>query len=629
MKDEIKKDIERIKSTIEKIKETGGQIFLVEANPEEGYSYPYILYYPKEGMKTTLVIDCLNDYEEEMIQGETENVEAIEEIYSLFGENRISSDSPLENTDKVQEDKEKSLGRMAYRIAKGTVPFYPNTTLLIGRFPNAPIIMPLIPGFKDGETHEDTCSELGEGVAREIAPQIISMIKSAKQIVKANTSITLEDKVIASGFSKSSEFMNHFAMLYPEQIKAMILGGIEYIAPPIEEIRLIVDDNRGENEEFEIRDGIPYKKITEKELGQIIEEYKKSKKEFQKDIVLNEDGSYSLPLNYPVGIADIEHYREDFPEEFPSEKYMKDFSSIPRVIFVGEDEEKVEGSYAYFPGVTIEGEKIAYGDDLQPFEKKREHLFEIEHAGMHNRVLDYIEALRILFGRSDNERSRNLIDLYTKLGVNFQSKIYKNIGHFDGFDNNAVIEDLNLIYESLVENNRVPVLGDNERASRIVPIYQLLRRYRVSRSKEEYESKREKWDAFTKKNKDVDRITERKRIVGKIQGAVNEYLAQRYDLNNPGINIDRLYDDLTTKELEEIFERVFEISRSQENTGKQEEHKKTIGKVEQSQSVLSRSGIEKLAKSKEVVMEDENTTEIMKKIEEVEKLPKDSKEKSV
>ncbi len=269
-----------------------------------------------------------------------------------------------------------------------------------------------------------------------------------------------------------------------------------------------------------------------------------------------------MPLNYPLGIADI----EEFLNIQEKEKYLREFLEIPRVIFVGEDEEKIDGHYAYSSGKTLDGKKIEYGEDLSPFERERP-LFEIENASMHNRVLDYVSAQRILFGKGANERFRNYIDLSTKLNINIQTKIYKNVGHCDIYNmNEALTNDLNTIYSSLVKENTIPILDDNERAARISPVYQLLRRYKVSKNINELYNKNKIWHEFVKRNKALDRITEREKTIGEIEKELDAYLSSKYNLESTEINMDRIYDNLSMVELSNILGKVFNIDKIQDTT---------------------------------------------------------------
>lgn len=45
----------------------GYKVILVEANQEKGFDYSYFVYIPNEP-KNTIMMDCLNDYEEEMLE---------------------------------------------------------------------------------------------------------------------------------------------------------------------------------------------------------------------------------------------------------------------------------------------------------------------------------------------------------------------------------------------------------------------------------------------------------------------------------------------------------------------------------------------------------------------------------
>ena len=52
------------------------------------------------------------------------------------------------------------------------------------------------------------------------------------------------------------------------------------------------------------------KKVTQSQLDRIVEEYNKGRREYQAEITQNENGTYNLPMNFPIGIADIEYYRD-------------------------------------------------------------------------------------------------------------------------------------------------------------------------------------------------------------------------------------------------------------------------------------------------------------------------------
>ena len=73
------------------------------------------------------------------------------------------------------------------------------------------------------------------------------------------------------------------------------------------------------------------------------------------------------------------------------------------MIFIGEQEDTKPGHYAYMDGKTAEGIDVKAGDDISLLEGKLGRpITEIEMASMHNRVLEYIAASNVLFGRSSN-----------------------------------------------------------------------------------------------------------------------------------------------------------------------------------------------------------------------------------
>ncbi len=415
-------DIESIKKNIQDATLYGLSVYLVRKSKKDGFNYPFILCFPNENMGSTLVVNPLNDYEEPFLDGESENLSAISEIYGLFEDRVFSLEEEDTEEGKIQEEKEKSISRLAYRINRATN----SLSNVVRAFKTAPIIMPLIPGFTEGEKIDAVKSEIGAEVAEEMVPQISSMIEKAKAIIQEKTEILVDSKVLLYGHSKESTFADHLSALDAKDTKGIIIGGTQDFVLPIEEIRLIIDDARKENEDFFIKDGSVYKKVTSEELRKIVEEYNKNKKDFQREIVQNEDGSYALPLNFPKGIADIDRYIK-FESEEEKREYIEKFKKIPRMIFNGEDEEQVEGHFAYFGG-TIQDtlEKVEDGEDLSSLNQNR-HIYEIEHASMHNRVLEYVAVSTILFGRSANERLNSYLKLCDMLGMSVKQKIYKGV----------------------------------------------------------------------------------------------------------------------------------------------------------------------------------------------------------
>ena len=83
-------------------RKNGFKVVLVEANPDKGFNYSYFVYIPNTP-QNTIMMDCLNDYEDEMPEGHTENLEGLEathirnvsDVFDLPGEKYWKKDSPI------------------------------------------------------------------------------------------------------------------------------------------------------------------------------------------------------------------------------------------------------------------------------------------------------------------------------------------------------------------------------------------------------------------------------------------------------------------------------------------------------------------------------------------------------
>lgn len=547
-KEELEKDLEFIR-------QNNISVLLVEADSKKGFEYPYLIYIPNSP-QSTLIMDCLNNYETPMSYDKTENSSAVQEVYSLFREMLIPSDIHSSRTNKTQESKQETLDRLYDRLGRGI-----NTiaNLQHNRFENAPILVPLIHGYTD----RAGMSDLNPSIAKEFAPQIVAMIKDAKQLVYERTNTKLNDKIMAYGHSKSSEFANNFSALHPEMVECIMLAGTEEFTLPISEIYLqVVEENeKSDNEQFEIINGNVTKKVTKSEFAQIVAEYTATKKEHQKEVAFNNNGTYTLPLNFPVGIADIEHYID--LSHFPRGKaeYSKILSSIPRTIIVGEREEAETGHFAYSSGKTLNGISVKAGDDLALLDPQRK-ITEIERASMHNRVLEYIAASQALFGKSANERLRNYMQLCDILGIKAQSKIYKGIGHVDIYSSQAFRDDSKQYYEALVQGQYL-TLGNDGRVSRISPVDQLIRRYIVDPSHDEQVAKIKSLSSYGVKynsEKDSYTLSDDSSLFKKVQA----YLSTKRIPTDS--NMDRIFDELTAEELTSIFSNIDRIFTETEVT---------------------------------------------------------------
>lgn len=523
---------EDIIQNLDYIRKNNLKMLLVEADKTKGFGYSYLLFVP-ENAQGTLVMDCLNNYEDGMSQGTTENIDAVEEVYSLFGDNRVVSKNSANIEGKVQEDELKTLDRVSDRIGRAL-----NTMANLGngRVGSSPILIPLIPGYQDRDMYHNE-SELNRDVATEVALEVVAMIDDAKSRVTQMTGIEMNNGIIAYGHSKSATFANNFATLHPEMIQAMIIGGREDTTLPIDSISLeIIENNeKSEKEEFRMANGRVTKRVTMAEYQTILQEYNFTKKERQGEITLNEDGTYSLPLNYPMGTADIEEYIDLSQFSGGKEGYRMRLAQIPRMNFVGEREEEVTGHFAYSDGKTLEGQEINAGQDILPYEAQRP-VTEIERAGMHNRVLEYVSATRVLFGASANERLKSYTQLCELLEIPMQSKIYEDVGHVDIYRSEDLKKDTRHYVEG-ISDGRVVTLNNQGRAMGISPIYQLMRRYLVSRNIQEYRRKEKELQGIT-----PETLLER----------VQTYLRKSRTISDD-TNIDKRYDELTSEQLEKIF----------------------------------------------------------------------------
>lgn len=516
---------------------------LVEANLEKGFSYSYLAYIPNKP-QSILMIDCLNDYESEMPEGHLENLEGMEEIYRLFQSREIIRSNPSDSN-KKEETKDQTLDRMYYRLEKGVNAL----SNMIGINPNSPAIVPLIPGYGN-EQFESVVSQLDKDVISKTAPQIKAMIEDARKIIEDRTGIEISDKVIPLGHSKSATFANNFSAYYPEMCEASILGGGNFGTLPIDEIALqiVPDDKITDSEKFMIENGKITKKITQCDFDRIIQEYNDTKRDYQGEITINEDGTYNLPMNFPIGIADIEHYRvfSNFPDG--KEGYRKALSNMPKMIFIGEHEDTKPGHYAYMDGKTAEGIDVKAGDDISLLEGKfGRPITEIEMASMYNRVLEYIVASNVLFGRSSNERLESYMQLYSLLNIPVQSKIYEGVGHtnyeyssdIEGLDgisskgiytSQALKNDIAKYYNGVIQKNP-PILDDNDRATQISPIPQIIRRYIAS----------------GKDVKFLSGVSE-----GQMMNALKKYIDSQSGLQCK--NINRVYDTISASEISSILQ---------------------------------------------------------------------------
>ena len=271
--------------------------------------------------------------------------------------------------------------------------------------------------------------------------------------------------IINFGYSKSSDFASNFMAYYPELCKGGFFGCGSLGTLPLDSITLKVVENKSKIQNalfYKGENGEIIKEVTQEEFNRIKEEYKNEKREHQKDIVEidEEDGtSCIVPLNFPLGIADIEHYRKDLSKltikdkagnviKSGKEAYRELLTNIPIIIFVSEQEEKCPGTYAYLDTCDGDGKIITKaGTDMSEELKKKKIdcpddwiLFQkiladnnfgnVELAGMSNRILESVDFVNAVLGRGVNDRFQSYKQLYELLGTKVQTKIYKGFNHY-------------------------------------------------------------------------------------------------------------------------------------------------------------------------------------------------------
>lgn len=177
----------------------GKNLIFVEADPKKGFNYSFYLYIPPVALKDKILMDCLNNYEDDLQAGEFENPEIVEMLTKKLskennvvraGEDLELIDNDIEEVhskDKANNKKEnffKSLKRMYDRMENALGP--------INRFSHIegfPIVVPIIPGFMGSniEAVNQVKSQLDKDVIEDLAPQIRAMYKYASKKIEKIT----------------------------------------------------------------------------------------------------------------------------------------------------------------------------------------------------------------------------------------------------------------------------------------------------------------------------------------------------------------------------------------------------------------------------------------------------------
>ncbi len=188
-----------------------GMTYLLPPNPEEGYSCGYSVFVPKDCENhTTLIMHSCNTGSEVPVHLEEAN-----------------------------------------EIAKRSTYERPNPGMWFGNDLHMPVLIPIIPRIQgyytqglgsrvfhndvsyliadqerraDDEKLSEQEIQMVQEQCRDLPLQVANMIQSAKRFL-FSIGITVDEKVIAEGYSAGSKFANTFTALHPELIKACICGG--------------------------------------------------------------------------------------------------------------------------------------------------------------------------------------------------------------------------------------------------------------------------------------------------------------------------------------------------------------------------------------------------------------------
>lgn len=166
------------------------KIIEVKADPNKGFSYPFLLKIPASIDTHYLVV-------------ETNNTGAVSDDFDVH----------------YQSAKKAIVGNaVGPWVAKKL---------------KSPILIPVFPRPKtDWEIYTHALDRdtllIESGKLKRLDLQLLAMISQAKKVL-ANHSLTIKDKVILTGFSASGSLANRFSMIHPESLQLVVAGGLNGI----------------------------------------------------------------------------------------------------------------------------------------------------------------------------------------------------------------------------------------------------------------------------------------------------------------------------------------------------------------------------------------------------------------
>ena len=180
-------------------------IYIVSSNKEKGFNFPYILVLPKQA----------------------------NEISTIVVDNKTPSASTLSYKETIE--KELIDNTRVSRMAE----------VILEEF-NEPILIPIIPRFKGFYTtalgsnvRNNNMMNLKEEIKNgnvlmdpkdlekliDIPKQYNNVIMDAKNFLRNNLHLNVNDKVIQTGYSAASKLASNYTELYPQNVECLIAGG--------------------------------------------------------------------------------------------------------------------------------------------------------------------------------------------------------------------------------------------------------------------------------------------------------------------------------------------------------------------------------------------------------------------
>jgi len=242
-------------------------IIEIEPAPEKGFSLPFLLKIPSETKAKYLVVET-------------------------------------NNTGRVSDNFEDHYEHAKKAILGNSIGPWVSKKL------NAPILMPVFPrSKKDWEIYTHALDRdtllVKQGKLERVDLQLLAMVREAKDVLEKN-SVTVNEKIILTGFSASGTLANRFSFLHPEAIKLVVAGGLNGILM------------------------LPIASLNDKEL------------------------------NYPLGINDFEHLT-GIPFN------QSEWNSVPQFLFMGEND--TNDAVEFSDGYSEEERKTIYsamGKEMLP-----------------------------------------------------------------------------------------------------------------------------------------------------------------------------------------------------------------------------------------------------------------------